>query len=80
MSVPVAGEWLWKRVTFVNPLPLLNVWSKRSKAVGNRALAKGVIPAAFFVLLIGKKNAYLAQCFVWAFLAFRGDEKGVSLF
>lgn len=55
MSAKVVEGWPWKRVIFVSPLPLLNVWPKRSKAVGNRALAQGAIPTAFFVLLVGKR-------------------------
>jgi hypothetical protein len=52
MSVPAAGGWLWKRVTFVNPLPLANAWCKKSKAAGERAIARVLISVAFFCAFI----------------------------
>jgi hypothetical protein len=71
MSVPVAEEWLWRRVIFVNPLPLPKVWSKKSKAAGDRAFAQGMIPAPFSCAFDRDESAHLPQYFVWTVLAFR---------
>ncbi len=71
MSVPVAEEWLWRRDTFVNPLPLAEVWSKKSKAAGDRVLAQRVIRAAFSYAFDRDESTYLAPYFGWSILAFR---------
>ena len=79
MSVPVAGEWLWKRVIFVSPLPLANVWFKSSKAVGDRAFAQGPNPAAFSCAFDRYRSAYLAQYFVRTILELRIGQKAFIL-
>jgi hypothetical protein len=79
MSVPVAGEWLWKRVIFVNPLPLANVWFKKSKAGRDGAFAQGINLAAFFFFL------QIQECLSGSILCWDHSGpwdrlKGVSLF
>ena len=71
MSVPVAEEWLWRRGTFVNPLPLAEVWSEKSKVAGDRAFAQGMTPAAFSCAFQRGESANLPQYFVWSILALR---------
>jgi hypothetical protein len=71
MSVPVAEEWLWRRDTFANPLPLAKVWPKKSKAAGDRALAQRLIPAAFSYAFDRDESAYLAPYFGCSLLVFR---------
>jgi hypothetical protein len=76
MSVPVAGEWLWKRVIFVNPQPLANTRFKRSEAVGIGRLGQRITLAAFSFAFDRRARENLPLCIVRTTLPLRARQRG----